>query len=131
MEQLGDTWENRHTEQDTNFEREVRRAILELDDQGRACCPRCGGWQYNIRAHLLRCRPPEELPPGIPEEPRLRPREGNKSEKTQCEACGKWRVDMRSHKRFCRGLDEVPQGAEQVGGEAAGRRRHHCHGHPR
>ena len=38
-----DTWENRHTEKDTSFEREVRQAIGELDDQGRACCPRCGG----------------------------------------------------------------------------------------
>ena len=39
------------------------------------------GWQYNIRAHLLRCRPPEEPPPGTPDGPRLRPREGSKSEK--------------------------------------------------
>ena len=38
-----DTWENRHTEKDTSFEREVRQAIGELDDQGGACCPRCGG----------------------------------------------------------------------------------------
>ena len=114
-----DTWENRHTEQDTSFEREVRQAIGELDDQGRACGPRCGGWQYIIRAHLLRCRPPEDLPPGTPEGPRLRPREGSKSEKTQCGACGKWRVYMRSHRNFCRGSDEVPPGAGQAGGEAA------------
>ena len=86
-----DTWENRHTEQNTSYEREVRQAIEELDDQGRACCPRCGGWQYNIRVHLSRCRPPEDLPPRTPEGSRLRPREGSKSEKTQCGACGKWR----------------------------------------
>ena len=110
-----DTWENRHTEQNTSYEREVRQAIEELDDQGRACCPRCGGWQCNIRVHLSRCRPLEETPEG----PRLRPREGSKSEKTQCGACGKWRVDMFSHKRFCRGLDEEPPGANQVRIEAA------------
>ena len=120
-----DTWENRHTEQNTSYEREVRQAIEELDDQGRACCPRCGGWQYNIRVHLSRCRPPEDLPPGTPEGPRLRPREGSKSEKTQCGACGKWRVDMYSHKRFCRGLDEEPPGANQVRGEWLSRRRRH------
>ena len=55
-----DTSENRHTEQHTSFEREVRQAIGELDDQGRACCPRCGGWQslkifveFGLHAFLL------------------------------------------------------------------------------
>ena len=69
---------------------------------------------YDVRVHLSRC-----LPPGTPEEPRLRPREGSKSEKTQCGACGMRRVDMYSHKRFCRGLDEEPPGANQVRGGVA------------
>mmetsp|Transcript_29215 Transcript_29215/g.83922 ORF Transcript_29215/g.83922 Transcript_29215/m.83922 type:complete len:244 (+) Transcript_29215:566-1297(+) len=94
-----DTWETRHAELETPRAMEVREALHSLDEDGRARCPHCGEWLYNLRVHLRGWHR------GAPTRRR---------QKTQCSVCKKWRVDMHSHKKFCLGHEDGARDEEQA-----------------